>query len=157
MGATAFPRRSRRFGIGKEIGGAVYVHRSYESVLGSTVQHAKALIPPDFPYAVVKLRIGNGAVSFVESADFDSCPEPQVGAIWTTGRDGSTRYLPPLEDPWIYHHKWLMVDDAYRGFDVEESRERSRSWLALSGVDKRRVGRRSYWLTEVAPLLSMSE
>ena len=31
---TILPNRSRRFGIGKEIGGAVYLHRDYERLLG---------------------------------------------------------------------------------------------------------------------------
>ena len=34
---TEMPARSRRFGVGKEIGYAVYVHRKYEERLGATV------------------------------------------------------------------------------------------------------------------------
>ena len=52
------PTRSRRYGVGKEIGGAVYVHRQYEDRLGPTVIWAKRLIPADYAYDVVKVNRG---------------------------------------------------------------------------------------------------
>jgi len=32
---VALPKRSSRYGIGKEIGGAVYLHRDYEHLAGA--------------------------------------------------------------------------------------------------------------------------
>jgi hypothetical protein len=46
-----------------------------------------------------------------------------------------------------------MVADDYEGFDVEESKQRSRRQLSLEGVDRRRIGRRSYWVEKVLPRL----
>ena len=37
---AGLPKRSKRYGVGKEIGGAVYVHRDYEGRLGDAVTEA---------------------------------------------------------------------------------------------------------------------
>jgi hypothetical protein len=87
-------------------------------------------------------------------ADFDTAPEPTIGTIIAVKTDGSCRRTAAPSDPFIYHHKWLFVDDDYDGFDVEESKRRSVAWLALPDVDKSRIGRRSYWRQHVEPRLS---
>ena len=50
-------KRSKRFGVGKEIGGAVYVHRLYERLLPKRVVEASQLLPKGFDYVVVKFNI----------------------------------------------------------------------------------------------------
>ncbi len=148
------PTRSRRYGVGKEIGGAVYVHRAYERVLGAPVAEAKVWIPAEFPYVVVKLNGRTGAVTFLASPDFDTSPEPLMGDHWIVPPDRLPRLVRQCADPYIYHHKWLMVRDDYPGFDVEESKRRSARWLGLPDVDKSRVGRWSYWSAYVLPRLT---
>ena len=148
------PTRSRKFGVGKEIGGAVYVHRSYEGVLGDAVVKAKDALPENFDYHVVKLVVKTGAVSFIECSEFNTADEPALGAVITVQWDGkSSRRDAPL-DPYIYHHKWLFVEDDYSGFDIEASKKRSITWMSLSEVDTRRIGKRSYWESEVIPRIS---
>jgi hypothetical protein len=147
------PKRSKRYGVGKEIGGAVYVHRRYEHVFGPAVEEARRHLPPDFSYAVVKMNLATKAFSFVEVADFDTAPEPTIGTVLAVRTDGSCRRMQPPIDPFIYHHKWLFVADDYDGFDVEESKSRSRAWLALTDVDRTRIGKRSYWQSNVVPRL----
>ncbi len=149
----SLPKRSKRYGVGKEIGGAVYVHRSYEQVLGSAVEAARRHLPPEFCYTVVKLNLTTKSVSFVEVADFDSAPEPTIDTIITVRADGSTKRTLPPSDPFIYHHKWLFVKDDYDGFDVEESKARSQAHMVLDDIDRTRIGRRNYWNTEVVPRL----
>ncbi|NLY01884.1 MAG: hypothetical protein GXY83_37845 [Rhodopirellula sp.] len=147
------PRRSRKYGVGKEIGGAVYVHRRYQHVFGSAVEEAQKHLPPDFSYTVVKLNLANNSLSFVAVADFDTAPEPTIGAVVTVKTDGSCRRMQPPSDPFIYHHKWLFVKDDYDGFDVEESKVRSRAWMALADIDRTRIGKKSYWQSKVVPRL----
>lgn len=147
------PQRSKRFGVGKEIGGAVYVHRRYEHVFGSAVEAARRYLPPDFSYTVVKLNVANKSFSFVEVADFDTAPEPTIGAVIAVKADGSCRRMAAPNDAFIYHHKWLFVADDYDGFDVEESKARSRAWMALADIDRSRIGRTSYWQQAVVPRL----
>ena len=152
-GKLSLPKRSKRYGVGKEIGGAVYVYRRYEHVFGPVVEQARVHLPPEFCYTVVKLNLTNQSVSFVEVADFDSAPEPTIDTIITVRPDGSTKRISPPSDPFIYHHKWLFVKDDYDGFDVEQSRARSRAHMALPDIDRRRIGKRNYWITEVVPSL----
>jgi len=147
----SLPARSRRYGVGKEIGGSVYVHRQYEERLGPGVVWAKQLLPRDCVYDVVKYNRRTRAVSFIQCPQFDVEPEPSIAGVLTVRADGTLQRRAVPSDPPIYHHKWLFVDDDYLGFDVEESRRRSIAWLALPDVDKSRIGRKSYWLTFVVP------
>ena len=50
------PKRSKRFGVGKEIGGAVYVHRDYIATLPSVAGAALKHLPNDFDFVVVEVR-----------------------------------------------------------------------------------------------------
>jgi hypothetical protein len=140
--------------VGKEIGGSVYVHRQYEDRLGPTVVLAKRWLPTDFSYDVVKYNRRTEVVSFVQCPGFDDEPEPSIGGVVTVRADGTLQRRAVPSDPPIYHHKWLFVADDYAGFDVAESQRRSAAWLVLPGVDKSRIGRRSYWETHVVPRLA---
>ena len=148
------PRRSRRYGVGKEIGGAVYLHRDYEHVIGSLVEEAKKALPTGFEYTVVKYALDTSTVSFIHSPDFDSAPEPAVGDLWTVHQDGRATFRRQPADPYIYHHKWLFVRDDYPRFDVSESHQRSTLWMNLPGIDILRIGKRAYWNREVVPRLA---
>ncbi len=150
---VSLPSRSRRYSVGKEIGGAVYLHQDYEHLLGTPVQEAKKHLPAAFNYTIVKYHLKTDAVSFIQSPDFDSSPEPTVGDIWTISRDRRSELRRQLADPYIYHHKWLFVNDDYMGFNVAESKVRSLVWMSLPDVDRRRIGRKSYWFASVLPRL----
>lgn len=153
-GGVRLPRRCPEYGVGKKIGGAVYVHRKYESVFGSLVIDAREQLPQDFEYTVVKLNLANATLSFVQVPEFDTAPEPTVGLVIIVKKDGTTRSIRPPADPFIYHHKWLFVADDYAGFDVAATKLRSLAWMSLPDVDKSRIGRKSYWDTEVLPRLT---
>ena len=148
------PKRSRRYDVGKEIGGAVYLHRQYEQLLGRRVEEAKRHLPPEFEYTVVKYHLDTAAVSFIHSPDFDESPEPTVGDSWVVDPQGGARLRRQLADPYIYHHKWLFVADDYSGFDVAESMARSLAWMSLPNVDRTRIGRQGYWHRVVLPRLA---
>lgn len=147
------PKRSAKYGIGKEIGGRLYVHRSSEHVLGEVVCEAKRYLPDDFDYAVVRFDNRQGTVSFIECQDFDVADEPTVGRSVTVSSGGVLRRREQRADPEIYHHKWLFVTDDYPGFDVETSRRRSEVWTQLEGIDRSKIGTRSYWESRVLPLI----
>ncbi len=154
MGAAKLPARSRRFGVGKEIGGAVYVHRSYQHLLPDAVQIAMPATPDGFNYTVVKYQLKAETVSFIVCDDFDSADEPAVGDVCTVKPDGASTFRRQSRDPWIYHHKWLFVADDYTGFNVEAAKTRSRQWLSLENIDFRRIGKKSYWEEHLVPRLS---
>ena len=105
--------RSRCYGVGKEIGGAVYVHRQYEDRLGPTIIWAKRLIPADYNYDVVKYNRRTNAVSFIQCPEFNIEPEPSITGVVTVRADGTVQRRAVPSDPPIYHHKWLFVDDDF--------------------------------------------
>jgi len=137
-------------GVGKKIGGALYVHRNYADLGGDQVDRARGALPADFDYQVVKIDESNGNTTFIASPDFDTAAEPTVGNQILVKADGTTKPRQAGADPEIYHHKWLFVADDYRGFDVEESKSRSQDWIDLD-IDKSRIGRKSYWEDNVIP------
>lgn len=147
------PKRSAKFGVGKDIGGAVYLHFGYEQRLGTVLAAAKVQLPDGFTYHVVKYNYKTNAVSFIQCPDFDTAPEPTVGDIFTVDAEGRVRRRRQPRDPEVYHHKWLFVTEDYPGFDVEASRQRSIAWMRLDGVDRQRIGRKSYWEQQVVPRL----
>lgn len=148
---TNLPKRSLTFGVGKEIGGAVYVHRSYLELLPKIALECSECVSEKLIFSVVKYSEKANTVSFINSPDFDDSSEPVVGDLATVTFDGKITMRMRLADPYIYHHKWLFVKDDYFGFDVEESKRRSLSWLGIDGIDKKRIGRLSYWTEHVIP------
>lgn len=152
--STELPSRSRRFGVGKEIGYAIYVHREYEAILGASVEWAKRHLPQQYDYTVVKLNQRNDSVSFIRCPHFDSEHEPAIDAIIVIRSDGTAQRRTTPTDPYIYHHKWLFVAEDYEGFDLEASVRRSIAWMSLPDVDKSLIGRASYWNKHVVHRLN---
>lgn len=146
-------RRTTKFGgIGKSIGGNIYIHRRYQQTLPKMELTAHTMyLSPDSPYCVVKYNTREGTFSFIESDDFDTAPEPQVGyvSLVRIGYHTVVKIIKPRSQ--IYHHKWQFVADDYNGFDVMESKLRSLSWVGLKGVDRSRIGQKAYWETNVVP------
>lgn len=150
---AALPKRCPKYGVGKRIGGAVYVHHQYEHVLGEAMTRAKSQLPRGFDYTVIKHNETNGNFSFIHCPDFDTAEEPSTGPYAVVKSDGTVKLSSALSDPFIYHHKWLFVDEDYGGFDLSKSVDRSIAWLSLPDVDKSLIGRGSYWNNEVVPRL----
>ncbi len=158
------PKRYKPFGVGKFIGGNVYIHRQYEQLLPSEYWGARSIIPDDFQYTIIKFNLKTRAFTFIESPDFDTAHEPTVGdmIVMTPDNSWASGYRSKFithnnHDPLIYHHKWLFVHDDYTGFNVEVSKARSVLWTSLHDVDKSRIGRRSYWRQFVLTRLNTLE
>ena len=136
-------------GVGKRMVNCVYYHNTAapHDLIYPYLRHVR-----DWNWDVVK--IGEKTASFLPSTEFDFVPEPSVGWSLVVLADGRTRRVHPPSDPWIYHHKWLFVRPGYAGFDIAAAKYRSLAWLRLSGVDRRRIGRRSYWDRHVVPRIS---
>lgn len=141
-------KRSSKFGVGKEIGGAVYIHKEYAHVLPDDLRQYESAVHqqyPDFEYTIIKYDLRGQGVSFLLSPDFDTANEPLITEYVTVKPDGSTK---KGKSKTIYHHKWLFVKDDYKGFNVEESIQRSRDWLAIPDINFSRIGSsRDYWLS----------
>jgi len=147
------PKRSK-YGVGKSMVGHIYVHAKYmNDVIPDDLLQRGLTMANNFPFTILKFNPKTGYISFIESPDFNSSPEPIVGRSLLVKPDSdSSKIINPPADPWIYHHKWLMVKDDYSGFNVEESKNRSRKWMSLK-PDTSRIGKLSYWMNNVVPYI----
>jgi hypothetical protein len=137
----------------------IYVHRDHTEAAGlpqDALKRAKAHLPKDHEYHIVKHNPKEGSFSFIHSPDFDTAHEPIAGKAIKVHADGKLTTTKQKADPQIYHHKWEMVPDDYKGFDVAASKARSKHWRGIVGTDRAvssRIGTKSYWDREVVPKL----
>lgn len=131
--------------VGKSINGYVYLHKMYIGLLFpdlvDTVEFYENQM--NWTFNLLKVKIDKSSISFVNCTEFDTVDEPTVGTVWrldlTNGQIVMGEY-----NHYVYHHKWLWVQDDYDGFDVQESKLRSFKWLKLN-LDKKKIGSKTYW------------
>lgn len=149
-------KRSSKYGVGKQIGNTIYVHRTVEDIIPESVlENSKELLPLKFfiSYEIVKYNSKNGNITFINSPDWNESDEPVVGDSVLIKGGGAVRLIKQKSSPQIYHHKWLFVKDDYSGFDVENSKNRSRKWVAIPDIDYRRIGYKKFWDENVISLI----
>ena len=140
-------KKSPKYGVGKQVGNTIYLHNSVEDRLPTEIiTNAKDKLPNDFNYTIVKY----------DESNWDISDEPIVGDAILIRGDGSERFIKQKKSPQIYHHKWLFVDDGYSGFNTEESKNRSRSWLKVPNIEFNKIGYKNYWDTNVVPYINES-
>ena len=146
--------RRSKWGVGKVIGGRIYVHRDYVDRLPEPLQRlysdatqAMQGVDPNFRWNATAIDLKGDKVTLMEAPDFDTADEPHVGVYWTVAPG-----KPPKrgQTSQIWHHKWLWVDDDYRGFDVDQSFERSRKWLAIPDIPFAKIGKDEFWQKFIA-------
>lgn len=145
---------------GKKIGKNLYVHKSAIKTLTEKdkeiVSRSLKFIPKQFEYEILKINRKEKEVSFIESKDWDVSHEPVVGDSYKVNLNiGKITFRKGREkNPQIYHHKWMFVEDEYTGFNVEESKQRSKEWQRIPVVfDKKKIGNQDYWSNEVLPYI----
>lgn len=129
-------QRSKKYGVGKEIGGEIYFHKSYanEIVPSDILEDAIDILQdkyPNFQYNCMKYDPKRKRIAFQECLDFDTAREPVVGD-WVAVEldlDGSFNVTKGHSN-YIFHHKWLFVRNDYYGFNVSDSWNWSKKWLS---------------------------
>ena len=122
-----------KYGVGKLIGGCLYLHKSYSNgiIPQDILENAENALKetyPSFEYQCLKYDLKKRSISFQEAPDFNSAREPIVGDYVTVTIDGKVK---KGHSNYIWHHKWLWVKGDYTGFDIEESYRWSAEWLAV--------------------------
>lgn len=120
-----------KYGVGKQMGSQVYLHKDYVSDVVPKKVWENALkvlsdADSDFEYNCVMYDTKTGNVRFDEAPDFDESREPIVGDTITVKPDGTVKRG---HSNYIWHHKWLWVKNDYQGFDVNQSKAWSNKWL----------------------------
>ena len=147
-------KKSPGYGVGKQMGDAIYVHKSAEDIIPIDIlENGKDYLPYNFHYEIIKYNKKNGNISFIDSPDWNIAPEPIVGDIILVKGDNTLKFIKQKSPPQIYHHKWLFVRDDYEGFDVEKSKERSKKWLSIPDIEYNKIGYKNYWDNNILPLL----
>jgi hypothetical protein len=130
-------------GVGKFIGGKLYLHMDYlwtvpEKVFPRKfIERAVRIFRKKYPQwrcggecfcNCVKLDLKSHTVRFDEAADFNFVREPHVGRWFAVDASG---VLTSGFSNSIWHHKHLWVTSSYFGFSVEESESWSAKYLPL--------------------------
>lgn len=122
-----------KYPIGKVIGGKVYMHLNYIDTLPNPEQAQIALkATGSNKMRCLSYDPKNEVYMFSESPDFDSADEPIPGKAIKVEMDGDDveKVFPAKVINQIWHHKWMFVDDNYKGFDVRRSWEWSVTWAS---------------------------
>jgi hypothetical protein len=135
---------------GKKIQNTIYVHKDYEKTLdfaNKEISKAKKILGSKLKkYTAIRVNIKSKDIAFIYSPNFDIADEPIVGKSILVKFDGSVTITPQRKNPQIWHHKWMWVEDDYKGFDVEESKKRSELWNdKVSKEERRKIGYKSFW------------
>lgn len=145
------PQRYSKTGVGKYIGGNLYVHKNYTEVFSESYNVALNYLKdnaPNFVFDIVKFNQEKNTYSFISSPDFDTKDEPTVGDSIQIDSSGNLKLTKQKKDPQIYHHKWSFVKNDYSGFSVENSIKRSIEWKSVLGKNKElssKIGTSSFW------------
>lgn len=156
-----------KYGVGKDIGDSIYISSIYIKDIireeefykfiniGKNNEHWEEFT--NSCPKILKIKKDLSSISIINSPDFNTSDEPYIKNWLKIDLDGTTKYGEAnLENPPIYHHKWLFVKDDYRYFDIEESKRRSKMWLSLPDIDFTRIGYKKYWEDNIVPKIENS-
>ena len=141
----------------RKLGKTIYIHRSDIDSLSEdhfelVWSRWRKLVESKYVKSLADfniIKIKKDKVSFIKSEDFDFADEPTVGDSYVVNSDGSVKYLKKKDNPPIYRNKWAFVPEDYCGFDVEQSKKRSKELsekLANINIDKRTISHKKQWL-----------
>ncbi len=144
---------------GKKCRNNLYIHRDYIDLVDIPehlyIDRYNRLMGKDILPGVdiIKYDRTHGTVSLIGCFDFDGEDEPIIQMVWTDLRQ--INYTRSTGS--IYHHKWMMVGDDYKGFDIDASKQRSARIKQVMwenpGIAPHLTGNQVYWKTRVLPLL----
>lgn len=123
-----------KYGVGKQMGPSIYLHRSYHSDVIPNGDYNTAIeILEDHGYNesdfnCIRWDPQKTSISFQEAPDFDTAREPTVGDYVTV--DYATGKIKTGHSDYVWHHRWLWVQNDYTGFDVRKSWEWSKKWMS---------------------------
>jgi hypothetical protein len=131
----------------KNIGGNIYIHYTALHQLPLDIQNiikiALRCIPINYDYQIIKYNRQTRSVSFIKSPDWDMSPEPIVGDCLLVKSDMTMKLIRGRDQ--IYHHKWMFVDKDYTGFNIEQSKARSKMLEPIIRDNSSRIGYQKFW------------
>jgi hypothetical protein len=120
---------------GKRVGQYLYIHISATGSLPKDIQdnilHYSKILKERYNfeyYDVIKIGIKTPTISFIQTIGWDTLPEPFITKVYKVTSNGAISFHDYTKQNIIYHHKWMFVNSDYKGFNIEESKQRSEYW-----------------------------
>jgi hypothetical protein len=135
----------------KKVGSAMYVHKSnLNELLNKLSENEKKRVKSIFDkfdksFEIVKYD--KGKVSLIESDNWDTANEPNVGNSYCFSEASEANYKIVKKSGKIYHNKWMFVSSDYKGFDIETAKQRTKLWNSIPDIKKHKskIGNKKYW------------
>ena len=139
----------------KKVGYAFYVHKSNLNELFNIVSEEErnhivyvidiAKLYLFLEFDIVKYDRKTGNVSLISCPTWDDVNEPIVGDSYCFNSDLSYKVIKGGTK--VYHNKWQFVSPNYMGFDVEESKKRTKEWNSIPNIKrmKSKIGNVDFW------------
>ena len=139
----------------KKVGYAFYVHKSNLNELFNIVSEEErnhivyvidiAKLYLFLEFDIVKYDRKTGNVSLISCPTWDDVNEPIVGDSYCFNSDLSYKVIKGGTK--VYHNKWQFVSPNYTGFDVEESKKRTKEWNSIPNIKsmKSKIGNVDFW------------
>ena len=157
----------------KKVGNCYYFHKSdmdtlREFIRTKTISGERVFydaffmqFQSDIPFDVIKINtrpkaVGHKmcidpSVSFIQVIGWDTLYEPIVGDSYNYRYDFIEDKVELFKvvkgNNKVYHHKWMFVNETYKGFDIEKSKQRSKKYEEIQEIkdNKLRIGNLDYW------------
>lgn len=140
--------------VGKKVGDNLYFHKKYwkEYIEENYYSNKNNQLPKNFKFNILKYNLKTKKISFLFSPDFNTSQEPYIKEYITINDDKQIHRVFSKNLP-IYHHKWMMVCDNYKNFNINESINRSKYWIRYKGLmDIKKIGFKKYWEEKMTEL-----
>lgn len=139
----------------KKVGYASYVHKSNLNELFRSIDSedrdlivriidlARMILFLDFD--IVKFDNKTKNVSLIQCSTWDILNEPIVEDSYCFHPDLSYKIIKGGTK--VYHNKWQFVSDNYKGFNIEEAKDRTKQWNSIPNIKsmKSKIGNKDYW------------
>ena len=135
----------------KKVGYAVYAHRSniaefFKNIPSDAWPFVTEVLNVKFcDYDIVKYDKSSGNVSLIRCSTWDYLNEPIVEDSFCFTPTFSYKVIKGGTK--VYHNKWMFVSDDYKGFDIEEAKERTKLWNSIPNIKeyKSKIGNIDFW------------
>lgn len=139
----------------KKVGYSVYVHKSnieemYNSLNEKEQFFLKSVINIAINelylnFEIIKFNKHTFSVSLIQCSTWDTLNEPIVEDSYCFSSDFTYKVITGGKT--VYHNKWQFVSKDYKGFDIEEAKQRTKTWNQIPNIKslKSKIGNKTFW------------
>ena len=140
----------------KQVRNCLYAHKSNIEELSEKLDVKEQGFLMDFIYNfmsedfdVIKFDKENKHISIIKCIEWDKVFEPKILNVDIYTYDlKHIKHIKYNNNNPIYHNKWMFVSNDYSGFDINESKERTKMLeitIPCYSTIKNKIGRINFW------------